>query len=181
MDTPNETVVNETMMDVLTNLFHDMVSEYGPELLMGLAILILGWFFAKLFSTVLKRVLNKANIDKTLTAFFGNLAYITMLVLVVIAALDKFGFPAMSFAAVVGAAGLAIGLALKGSLSNLASGVMLIAMRPFNVGDQIEVAGVKGIVTHIQVFATTIESEDQKIIIIPNANITSGIITNHKK
>ena len=90
-----------------------------------------------------------------------------------------FGFPAVSFAAVVGAAGLAIGLALKGSLSNFAAGVMLIVFRPFNVGDRIEAAGVSGVVARIQVFATTLDAENDKRIIIPNAALTGGNITNY--
>lgn len=102
-----------------------------------------------------------------------------MLTLVVITALDKLGFPAVSFAAVVGAAGLAIGLALKGTLSNLAAGVILIALRPFSVGDRIEAAGVSGTVTKIHIFSTTLAAPDQKKISIPNATLSGGNIINY--
>lgn len=160
-------------------IFQNLWSLYGPGIIAGIATLVIGWMVAKLLSMALRRALQGAMLDATMSVFFSNLAYITMLALVVITALDKFGFPAVSFAAVVGAAGLAIGLALKGTLSNLAAGVLLIALRPFNVGDRIDAAGVSGVVKQIQVFATTIESEDHKKIIIPNASITNGIITRH--
>lgn len=160
-------------------VFQNLWNLYAPGIVAGVVTLAIGWMVAKLLSIALRRALQGAKIDKTMSVFFSNLAYITMLALVVITALDKFGFPAVSFAAVVGAAGLAIGLALKGTLSNFAAGVLLIALRPFNVGDRIDAAGVSGVVTQIQVFATTIESEDHKKIIIPNASITGGIITRH--
>ena len=169
----------KSLMEVLINWGKDALSEHGPGILTGIATLLIGWMVAKLLSLALKRILKGGGVDATLSVFFANLAYVTMLTLVVITVLDRFGFPAVSFAAVVGAAGLAIGLALKGALSNLAAGVMLIALRPFNVGDRIDAAGVSGVVSHIQVFATTIQAENQKKFIIPNATLTGGIITNH--
>lgn len=111
--------------------------------------------------------------------FAANLLYIAMLALVVISTLDKLGVPTMSFFAALGAAGLAIALALKSSLSNFASGVMLIWLRPFKVGDRIEAAGVKGAVGEIQVFATVLRTEDNKKITIPNAAVAGGTITNY--
>lgn len=166
-------------MDVLVDWAKTSYYEYGPKLLDGLAVLLLGWLAARLATGGLKRVLKRARVDATLTGFCSNLAYVTLLTLVVITALSRFGFPAVSFAVVLGAAGLAIGLALKGALSNLAAGVMLIILRPFNVGDRIEAAGVAGVVARIQVFATTIKPEDGKRIIIPNASLTGGNITNY--
>lgn len=147
-------------------------------MLTGIATLVVGWVTAKMLAFGLRRVLKGARVDATAAAFCANLAYVTMFVLVVITALDKFGFPAVSFAAVVGAAGLAIGLALKGTLSNLAAGVILIALRPFKMGDRIEAAGVSGVVTEIKVFATTLKAADDRRIIIPNASLTGGNITN---
>ena len=102
-----------------------------------------------------------------------------MMTLVVIATLDKLGFPAVSFAAVVGAAGLAIGLALKNTLSNFAAGVILIALRPFKVGDRVDAAGVSGVVSEILVFAITLAAEDGKTIIVPNAAIVGGNISKY--
>ena len=167
------------VMDALRNWGMETLNAYGPKVMAGVATLIMGWIVAKLIRAVLRGMLRTAHLDATASLFCVNLAYVTMLTLVVITALHNFGFPAVSFAAVVGAAGLAIGLALKGTLSNFASGVILIALRPFTVGDRIDAAGVSGVVARIQVFATTIEADGGKKIIVPNASITGGNITNH--
>ncbi len=143
----------------------------------ALLILVVGWVLSRVLSGGLRRALTTARVDPTLVTFCGHLAYVTALTLVVIAALHTLGFPTVSFAAVVGAAGLAIGLALKGTLSNLASGVLLIALRPFEVGDRIEAAGVTGVVRQIQVFATTLDTEDGRTVIIPNAKLSGDKIT----
>lgn len=102
-----------------------------------------------------------------------------MMILVVIGTLDKLGFPAVSLAAILGAVGLAIGLALKSTLSNFAVGVILIAVRPFNVGDRVDAAGVSGVVSEIRVFATTLNAEDGKTIMVPNATIVGGNIAKY--
>ena len=167
------------VLDALRTWGQEALDVYGPKVMAGVATLIVGWIVAKLIRIVLRRILRTARLDATASLFCVNLAYVTMLTLVVITALHNFGLPAVSFAAVVGAAGLAIGLALKGTLSNFASGVILIALRPFSVGDRIDAAGVSGVVRRIQVFATTIEAEGGKRIIIPNASMTGGNITNH--
>ncbi len=166
-------------MDLLIEAGQNLLAAYGPRLLEGITTLIVGVLVAKWGKRALRRVLTTSQLDATAAAFCANLAYVTMLTLVAITSLDRFGFPAVSFAAVVGAAGLAIGLALKGTLSNFAAGVILIAMRPFNVGDRIEAAGVNGTVAEIRVFATILTTEDKKRIIIPNAAVAGGTITNH--
>ncbi len=166
-------------MDMLQEWAKKCYEDYGPTLLDGLATLLIGWLVARFLTMALRRILKTSRVDPTLAGFCTNLAYFSMLTFVVIATLQRFGFPAVSFAAVLGAAGLAIGFALKGTLSNFASGVLLIALRPFSVGDRIEAAGVCGVVEQIQVFATTIKAEDGKRIIIPNASLTGGNIVNH--
>lgn len=166
-------------MNMLSEWGNEALAVYGPKLVAGVATLIVGWLVAKLLKLGLRHVLRGARLDATVVTFCTNLAYVTMLTLVAITALDKFGFPAVSFAAVLGAAGLAIGLALKGVMSNFAAGVILVALRPFNVGDRIDVAGVSGVVTEIRVFATTLEAQDGKRIIIPNAAIIGGNIANY--
>jgi small conductance mechanosensitive channel len=105
--------------------------------------------------------------------------YALGLTFVVIAALSQMGVQTMSLAAVIGAAGLAIGLALQGSLANLASGVMIIGLRPFKIGDRIEAAGKAGVVTNIDIFTTSLRTDNNLKVIIPNGKITSDIITNH--
>ncbi|MFL5320439.1 MAG: mechanosensitive ion channel family protein, partial [Myxococcaceae bacterium] len=120
--------------------------------------------------------LERGGTETTLVRFLHNLIYALMLVFIVVASLERLGVNTTSFAAIVAAAGLAIGLALQGSLSNFAAGVMIILMRHFQVGDQIEAAGQKGTVSDIQIFSTVLLSEDGTRIILPNNGITSGTI-----
>ena len=156
-----------------------LLAPYAFNVLAGVAILLIGWFLARIVTRALRRLMARAGVEPTLIGFCANLVYIGLLAIVVIAALDKFGVPTISFVGVVGAAGLAIGLALKGTLSDLASGVMLITFRPFKVGDRIEAAGTSGVVKAIQVFATTVQAAEDKTVIIPNSAITRGNITNY--
>lgn len=165
-------------MDALTNAVKDSVTIHGPGILAGVVILIFGLLFARLFSRGLKRLLVAAGVDPTLVGFCCHLFFVVMMALVVVSGLEKMGVPTSSFFAVLGAAGLAVGLALKGTLSNFASGVLLITLRPFSVGDRIEAAGVTGQVEAIQIFATTIKTGDKRVI-IPNASLTSGNIANY--
>jgi small conductance mechanosensitive channel len=123
-------------------------------------------------------MMTKAEVDDTLISFVGNLTYIALLVFVIIAAINQLGIQTTSFIAVIGAAGLAIGLALQGSLANFAAGVLMIIFRPFKVGDFVEAAGVAGVVEAVQIFTTQLKTPDNKTIIIPNASVTGGSITN---
>jgi small conductance mechanosensitive channel len=123
--------------------------------------------------------MNKKKIDLTIVSFVANMTYVALLVFVVLAALGQLGIQTTSFIAVVGAAGLAIGLALQGSLSNFAAGFLMIIFRPFKVGDYIEGAGVAGTVESIQIFTTQLKSPDNKTVIIPNAKLTADNITNY--
>jgi len=124
-------------------------------------------------------MMTKADVDETLISFVGNLTYIALLIFVIIAALNQLGVQTTSFIAIIGAAGLAIGLALQGSLANFAAGVLMIIFHPFKVGDYIEAAGVAGVVEEIQIFTTQLKTPDNKTIIIPNASVTGGSITNY--
>jgi small conductance mechanosensitive channel len=127
----------------------------------------------------LERVLGRARVDATLIGFLRNVGYAAMLVLVVITALSAIGVPTTSMFALLGAAGLAVGLALKDSLSNIASGVMLIVLRPFRLGDHVVVAGEEGIVQEIRVFQTRLHAFDQRVIVLPNSEITTAPIINY--
>jgi small conductance mechanosensitive channel len=160
-------------------LAQNAVMNYGPGVLGCVAVLVLGWMAAKFFAGLLRKGMTKAAVDPTLIGFVGNLAYMGMMALVVITALGQLGVNTTSFAAIIGAAGLAVGFALQGSLGNFAAGVMLIIFRPFKAGDFVEVAGVAGIVEHIQIFATVIRTGDNKEITIPNGSITNGSIVNY--
>lgn len=150
----------------------------GLTLLGALAILLIGLWVAKWLSRALERVMTRANMEVTLRGFLRNIAYAAMVVIVAVAALQQVGVPMTSVLAVLGAAGLAIGLALKDSLSNIASGVMLIVLRPFRAGDYVQAAGVEGTVEQIRVFQTRLRTIDNRVIVLPNSLITTAVIVN---
>ncbi|MBM4399352.1 MAG: mechanosensitive ion channel, partial [Candidatus Cloacimonetes bacterium] len=150
----------------------------GIKLLAAILIFIIGKWIAKTIGKVMHKAMIKSKTDETLAAFISNIVYFLLLIFVVIAAIGKLGVQTASFIAIIGAAGLAIGLALQGSLANFAAGVMLILFKPFKVGDNVTSAGQTGIVHEVQMFSTILIGEDGKAIIIPNAKITGDIIVN---
>lgn len=156
-----------------------LLAVYGIKFLAAIAIFIIGRWVARGVTRLIERLMTKRMIDPTLISFVSNLSYLALLAFVIIAALNQLGIQTASFIAVIGAAGLAIGLALQGSLSNFAAGVLMIIFRPFKVGDYIEGAGVAGTVESIQIFTTQLNSPDNKTIIVPNSSITSDNIVNY--
>ena len=156
-----------------------LLESWGLKLLAALLIFIVGKWLAKRLSTGLDRVMARAGMDVTLSGFLRNIAYAVMLVLVLVTALTALGVPTTSMFAVLGAAGLAVGLALKDSLSNIASGVMLIVLRPFRAGDHVIAAGQEGTVLEIRVFQTRLRALDYRVIILPNSEITTAPIINY--
>ncbi len=165
-------------MDALMAKIYELLTIYGLKILAAIAVFVIGRWVAKGLRNLARRVMEKKAVDQTLTSFAVNLAYVALLAFVIIAALGQLGIQTTSFIAVIGAAGLAIGLALQGSLSNFAAGFLMIIFRPFKVGDFIEGAGVAGTVEEIEIFTTTLKSPDNKTVIIPNASLTSGNIIN---
>ena len=159
-------------------LAKDWLLAYGPNILVALAILILGRWLVQWITHLIKKALIKSEMDVTLVRFLDKLIYYILLVAVILAAADQVGIKTTSFLAILGAAGLAIGLALKDSLSNFASGVMLILFQPFRVGDAITVAGVTGKVERIDIFSSVLLTPDNQKIIAPNSLITSDVIIN---
>ncbi len=154
------------------------LGDYSLKVLAAVLILIVGRWLARKLTQLMARVLEKNKIEATLVGFLENIAYYALLVLVLIAVAGQLGINTTSFLTIVGAAGLAVGLALKDSLSNFASGVMLVLFRPFNSGDAVEVAGVKGKVVGINIFNTILNTPDNQQVIVPNSSITSDVITN---
>ena len=152
---------------------------YGLKIVAAIVIFVVGRWVARALRNVAKKMMAKGDVDETLISFVGNLTYITLLAFVIIAALNQLGIQTTSFIAVIGAAGLAIGLALQGSLANFAAGVLMIIFRPFKAGDYIEGAGVAGVVEEIQIFATQLKTPDNKTIIVPNAKMMGDNITNY--
>ncbi len=156
----------------------ELATIYGLKIIAAAAIFIIGRWVAKAIRGVVRKMMRKANVDQTLRRFVGNLVYIGLLVFIVIAALSQLGIQTTSFIAILGAAGLAVGLALQGSLANFAAGFLMIVFRPFRVGDVIEGGGVTGKVEEIQIFTTTMVTPDNKTVIIPNAKLTGDNIVN---
>lgn len=168
--------------DVVENIVArvvELLTVYGLKVLSAIILFIVGRWVARILSNILKRVMTKSEVDPTIVSFVANLIYLSLLTFVVLAALGQLGIQTTSFIAIIGAAGLAVGLALQGSLANFAAGFLMIIFRPFKVGDFIEGAGVTGTVESIQIFTTEIKTPDNKMIIIPNAKLTADNITNY--
>jgi small conductance mechanosensitive channel len=153
--------------------------EYGQALVFALAIFVIGKWVASRLTNMLKKGLKRGNMDETLVSFLGNIVKTILLAFVVIAALSQLGVETTSLAAVIAAAGLAIGRALQGSLANFAAGVMIIAFRPFKKGDFIEAGGVSGVVEEVNIFNTVFKTGDNKKVIVPNSAVGGGAITNY--
>ncbi len=157
------------------------VLPWGINIVMAIAIFVIGKSIVGVLVSLSKKVMTKAKVDNILINFIASIIRTLLLLFVVIAALDQLGVNTTSMIALIGAAGLAIGLALQGTLQNLASGVMLIVFRPFSDGDFIEAAGVAGVVEQIGIFSITMRTGDNREIIIPNGEIYGGTITNNSR
>ena len=168
----------ESVSDVVETV-QTLGAEYGLRILGALAILILGMWAARLIKKLVMKLMQRSKVDPTLIAFVASLAHISMQVFVIIAALEKLDVKTTSFIAVLGAAGLAIGLALQGSLSNFASGVLMIIFKPLRVGDVVEAGGVLGTVREIGIFTTVVDTLDNRKTIVPNAKLTADNIINY--
>ena len=165
------------MQDTIDKIYGYMIG-YGLDLIAAILIFILGKWLGKIAAKFIEGMLLKTHVDATLAKFVKHLFYGAFMAFVIIAALSKVGVQTTSLVAIIGAAGLAVGLALQGSLSNFAAGVILILFKPFKVGDAIEAGGTMGTVDEIQIFNTVINAPDYRKIIIPNAKITGDNITN---
>jgi small conductance mechanosensitive channel len=157
----------------------DRFTQLGLDLLFAILILVIGAWVARMIKGTLTRVLQRRNLDPIIVGFLANLTYIVLLVAVVMAALDRLGVKTTSFVAIIGAAGLAIGLALQGALANFAAGFLMVIFRPFKKGDYIEAGGTAGIVDEIQVFTSILNTPDNRRVIVPNSKIMSDNITNY--
>jgi small conductance mechanosensitive channel len=158
---------------------YELLTVYGLKVVAAIIIFIVGRWVAKAVSNFIKKLMTKSKSDGTLVSFVGNLSYVALLAFVIIAALNQLGIYTASFIAVLATAGLAVGLALQGSLSNFAAGVLMIIFKPFKDGDYIEGGGTAGTVEEIQIFTTQLKSPDNKTIIVPNAKMLGDNITNY--
>lgn len=154
-------------------------SEYGLKVLVSIAIFIFGKMIVKKVTAILKLLMHKAKVDNTLVEFLSNVIYFILLIVVVLASLSTLGINTASFLAVFGAASLAVGLALKDSLSNIGAAVLIIIFRPFEVGNYIEASGVSGTVEEINLFSTTLVTPNNQTITVPNSTIINSNIVNY--
>lgn len=167
-------------MEQIIAKIQELFALFGLKIVVALLIIIIGRWVAKLVRSVLEKILRKSSkVDNTLVDFLGNLTYVVLLIFIIIAALGQLGIQTASLVALLGAAGLAIGLALQGSLANFAAGILLIIFRPFKVEDLIEGAGVTGVVEKIEIFTTHLKTLDNKSIIVPNSKLTGDNIINY--
>ncbi|MCP5365677.1 MAG: mechanosensitive ion channel [Hyphomicrobiales bacterium] len=158
----------------------DVVSAYGLSVIGGIVLLVVGWIVAGAASRTTRRALSRTeSVDETLRGFFASLVRYVVLAVVVIGVLNQFGVQTASLIAVLGAAGLAIGLAMQGTLSNVAAGIMLLIFRPFKVGQYVQVAGHGGTVRELSLFTTELATPDNVQIIIPNASVWGASVVNY--
>ena len=158
-----------------------MIMEYGSRVLLALITLAVGWWLINRLTDKLGKLLALRKADLALQGFISSLVNIILKVLLIVSVASMIGIQTTSFVAAIGAAGLAIGLALQGSLANFAGGVLILLFRPFKIGDWIEAQGVSGTVDSIQIFHTVLRTGDNKTVIVPNGNLSNGIITNYNR
>jgi small conductance mechanosensitive channel len=171
------------MEEIDVSKYQDQVVEmalvYGPKLILAILTLIVGLWVIKIFTKTISNVLDKREIDASLKPFLKSLFGMIMKVLLVITVMGMVGIEMTSFIAILGAAGLAIGMALSGTLQNFSGGVILLIIKPFKVGDFIEAQGFSGTVTAIQIFNTILKTPNNQVIIIPNGGLSTGSVTNY--
>lgn len=172
-------VVGNSLDWVVNN--QGILIEYGMNIIAAVLTLVVGLFAARLISGGLHKLLSRRKLDSTIVDFVSHMLRYVIIAFVVIAALSRIGVQTTSFIALLGAAGLAVGLALQGALSNFASGVLIIALRPFKSGEYIEAAGIAGSVESVQIFATTLTTPDNKFVVVPNSAILGGNIINYSR
>lgn len=165
--------LEETMLPLLI--------EYGSKLALALLTLLIGWWLIGRMMKAMDALMNKRNVEATLHSFISSLVSIALKVLLLISVAGMIGIETTSFIAMLGAAGLAVGLALQGSLANFAGGALILFLRPFRAGEYIEAQGVSGTVDSIQIFNTVLKTPDNKTVIIPNGSLSNGNIINYSR
>ncbi|MDX9724093.1 MAG: mechanosensitive ion channel [Myxococcota bacterium] len=166
-------------VEQLLETTQDVITSFGLKLLAAIVILLIGRWVAQQLTKVVRKLMGRAKVDEMLVRFVGSLVYAAMLTFVIVAAVGQLGVQTTSFIAVLGAAGLAVGLALQGALANFAAGVLIVLFRPYRKGDFVEVGALTGSVEEVQIFNTVLLTPDNKTVIIPNGQVASGTITNY--
>ncbi|EGU29203.1 small-conductance mechanosensitive channel [Vibrio ichthyoenteri ATCC 700023] len=181
MDVQTPLVDSLAKAETWLNSNSDLLVQYGVNIISAVLILFIGNIVAKMVANSVAKMLEKKKMDKAVIEFIHGIVRYTLFVIVLIAALSRIGVQTASVVAVIGAAGLAIGLALQGSLSNFAAGVLIVGFRPFKSGDYVEVGGVAGSVEAIQIFQTVLKTPDNKMVVVPNAGVIGSPITNYSR
>lgn len=156
-----------------------MLLEYAPKFVAAILVLIIGWFIIEFLNRGIRKFFDRVNLDKALESFIMSLANVALKVILLVVVATMFGVQTTSLVALLGAAGLAVGLALQGSLSNFAGGVLILLFKPFKIGDYIEAQGESGTVKNIQIFNTILNTVDNKIVVMPNGNLANDVIINY--
>lgn len=159
----------------------ELVLDYTPKLAIALVLLIAGLWFTSFITKTAKKIMIRRNVEITLTTFLGNIIFWTLRIMLFITVISKLGVETSSFVAILGAAGIAVGLALQGSLSNFAGGILIILFKPFKVGDTIEVQGEQGKVEEIMIFSTKMTTATNQVVYIPNGILSNGKIKNYSQ
>lgn len=159
--------------------FYNVIIDYVPRFVSAMVILLVGLYAIRFISRMAKKIMEKKEVERTLAEFLSSSLLWSLRALLFVTFISKLGIETTSFVAILGAAGLAVGMSLQGSLSNFAGGVLIIIFKPFRVGDTIEAQGVVGTVTDIQIFVTKLVSGNNQTILIPNGILSNGIITNY--
>jgi small conductance mechanosensitive channel len=173
-----EKTLHINSLEEYTKQFFDVLISYSPKLISAFIILFVGIYVIRFINRLVKKLMAQRELDPTLTKFLADILNWVLRVLLFVTFISKLGIETSSFVAILGAAGLAVGLSLQGSLSNFAGGMLIILFKPFRVGDTIEAQGVIGTVTEIQIFVTKLISANNQTIFIPNGILSNGIITN---
>ena len=171
----------EKLFGIKYDDIHGFLLKIGTNVLVAVAILVIGFWVVKMMVKAVKKILRKSHTDESLVTFLSSLMTMVLKILIVISAITQLGVEMTSFVTILGAAGLAIGLAFSGTLSNFAGGVMILIFKPFKVGDTVIVQGEQGVVKEIQIFNTYLYTPDNKVIILPNGPVANGNITNVTK
>ena len=181
MDVQTPLVDSLAKAETWLNSNSDLLIQYGVNIISAVLILFIGNIVAKMVANSVAKMLDKKKMDKAVVEFIHGIVRYTLFVIVLITALSRIGVQTASVVAVIGAAGLAIGLALQGSLSNFAAGVLIVGFRPFKSGDYVEVGGVAGSVEAIQIFQTVLKTPDNKMVVVPNSGVIGSPITNYSR
>jgi len=176
-----ELVINTTLIDQYITSFTKVLIDYSPKLIAALLLLVVGIWSIRFITTVSRKIMVKREIEPTLIEFLSDILFWGLRIVLFIAVISKLGIESSSFVAILGAAGLAVGLSLQGSLSNFAGGMLIILFKPFKLGDTIEAQGVSGTVIDIHIFVTQLLTSNNQVIFVPNGALSNGTIINYSQ